>query len=109
MIELYTSSEIVEQIAQRVEHERVLAGYTQVELAERAGMPKGTYRNFIATQRISLDNLVSLFKVLRLYPELGIMVQKSKPQTLDDLKKLETKTKKRVMPRKKSYLGKVHE
>lgn len=100
MLELNTSKEIVEQIAKRVEHERVLAEYTQVELAKRAGMPSGTYRNFIATQRISLENLVSLFKVLRLYPELRMMVEQSKPQTMDELKKKEKKVKKRVVKRK---------
>jgi len=100
MLELNTSKEIVEQIAKRVEHERVLAEYTQAELAKRAGMPSGTYRNFIATQRISLENLVSLFKVLRLYPELRMMVEKSKPKTMDELKKKEQKVKKRVVKRK---------
>jgi predicted transcriptional regulator len=100
MLELDTSKEIVEQIAKRVEHERVLSEYTQAELAKRAGIPSGTYRNFIATQRISLENLISLFKVLRLYPELRMMVEKSKPQTMDDLKKQEQKVKKRVVKRK---------
>lgn len=100
MLELNTSKEIVKQIAKRVEHERVLAEYTQAELAKRAGMPSGTYRNFIATQRISLENLISLFKVLRLYPELRMMVEKSKPQTMDDLKKQEYKVKKRIVKRK---------
>ena len=102
MLELNTSKEIVEKVAQRVEHERVLAEYTQAELAKRAGMPSGTYRNFIATQRISLENLISLFKVLRLYPELRMMVEKSKPQTIEDLKQQEQKVKKRVVQRKTS-------
>jgi len=102
MLELNTSKEIVEKVAQRVEHERVLAEYTQAELAKRAGMPSGTYRNFIATQRISLENLISLFKVLRLYPELRMMVEKSKPQTMEDLKQQEQKVKKRVVQRKTS-------
>jgi len=102
MLELNTSKEIVEKVAQRVEHERVLAEYTQAELAKRAGMPSGTYRNFIATQRISLENLISLFKVLRLYPELRMMVEKSKPQTIEDLKQQEQKVKKRVAQRKTS-------
>lgn len=102
MLELNTSKEIVEQVAERVEHERVLAEYTQAELAKRAGMPRGTYRNFIATQRISLENLISLFKVLRLYPELRMLVEKSKPLTMDDLKKQEEKVKRRVVKRKTS-------
>ena len=100
MLEFNTSKEIVEQIAQRVEHERVLHEYTQAELAKRAGIPTGTYRNFIATQRISLENLISLFKVLDLYPDLRMMVKKRKPQTMDDLKKQEYKVKKRVVKRK---------
>ena len=102
MLELNTSKEIVGKVAQRVEHERVLAEYTQVELAKRAGMPSGTYRNFIATQRISLENLISLFQVLRLYPELRMMVEKSKPQTIEDLKQQEQKVKKRVVRRRTS-------
>lgn len=100
MLEFNTSKEIVEKVAQRVEHERVLAEYTQSELAKRAGIPLGTYRNFIATQRISLENLISIFKVLRLYPELTMLVKKSKPQTLEELKKEEKKVKRRVVKRK---------
>jgi len=100
MLELNTAKEIVEKIAERVEHERILAEYTQAELAKRAGIPSGTYRNFIATQRISLENLISLFKVLRLYPELRMLLEKSKAQTIDDLKKQEKKVKKRVVKRK---------
>jgi len=102
MLELSTSQEIVEQISKRVEHERILAEYTQIELSKRAGIPIGTYRNFLATQRISLENLVSIFKVLRLYPELSMMVEKSIPQTIEQLKKLEQKVKKRVVKRKHS-------
>ncbi len=100
MLELNTSQEIVKEIALRVEHERVLAAYTQTELAQRAGIPQGTYRNFIATHRISLVNLVSLFKVLRLYPELSMLVEKSKPETMQELKKRDQKVKKRVVKRK---------
>ena len=100
MIEFLTSKEIVKQIAERVEHERIKYEYTQVELAERAGIPQGTYRNFLATQRISLENMISLFQVLRLYPELSILIEKSKPKTLEELKKQEKPSKQRIVKRR---------
>jgi len=100
MLELNTSKEIVKKIAERIEHERVICQYTQEELAKRAGIPKGTYRNFLTTERISLENMISLFKVLRLYPELTGLTEKSKPQTLKALKKQDKPSRKRVTKRK---------
>lgn len=45
------------------------------------------YRNFLVTQRISLVNMISFLKVLRLYSALSMFIDKSKPQTLEELKK----------------------
>lgn len=63
-IELQTPREMVRLLAQRVKALRLERGWTQRELAERAGLALDTYRRFERTGRISLERLLKLAVIL---------------------------------------------
>ena len=98
MIELDTSGEIVEQIVEKIEFERLKQNISQKDLASRSGISYGTYRNLLDIKKISLINFISIFQTLGLYTELGTMVKKRKPVTIKELKE-KNSVKKRASKR----------
>lgn len=63
-IELRTPGEISRLVAERVRELRLARGWTQQELAERAGLTLATYRRFERTGRIAFERLAKLAVVL---------------------------------------------
>lgn len=63
-LELQTPREIARTLARRVKALRLERGWTQQELAERAGLALPTYRVFERSGRISLERLLKLAVVL---------------------------------------------
>ena len=63
-IELQSPGEIARMLARRVRALRLDHGWTQQEVAERAGVALATYRQFERTGRISLERLLKLAVVL---------------------------------------------
>jgi HTH-type transcriptional regulator/antitoxin HipB len=59
-IELQTPRDITRNLARRVKVLRLERGWTQQEVAERAGLALPTYRVFERSGRISLDRLLKL-------------------------------------------------
>lgn len=59
-IELQTSRDIARTLARRVRALRLERGWTQQEVAERAGLALATYRTFERSGRVSLDRLLKL-------------------------------------------------
>jgi transcriptional regulator with XRE-family HTH domain len=59
-IELQTPRDITRNLARRVKALRLERGWTQQEVAERAGLALATYRIFERSGRISLDRLLKL-------------------------------------------------
>ena len=59
-IELQTPRDITRNLACRVKALRLERGWTQQEVAERAGLALATYRIFERSGRISLDRLLRL-------------------------------------------------
>lgn len=59
-IELQTPREITRALARRVKALRLERGWTQQEVADRAGLALATYRIFEREGRISLDRLLKL-------------------------------------------------
>jgi transcriptional regulator with XRE-family HTH domain len=63
-IELKTPGEIGRMLASRVRAMRLQRGWTQQELAERAGLTLATYRRFERTGRIALERLLRIAVIL---------------------------------------------
>jgi transcriptional regulator with XRE-family HTH domain len=64
MLSLKSTSEVAADLAQRVRERRLQRGWTQAEMALRAGMKTPTYVLFERTGRISLARLLKVFEVL---------------------------------------------
>lgn len=62
--DLRTPAEIAGLLADRVRALRLQRGWTQQELAERAGLTLATYRRFEHSGRISLERLLRIAVVL---------------------------------------------
>jgi len=86
MLQLNTPTEIIELLAKKIEAVRIDKNLTQKELAVRAGMTYGTYRNFIDIQKISLSNFIALLQTLDLISELEPLTKTQKPTTIAELK-----------------------
>lgn len=63
-VTLQSSNEIARTLASRVKALRLERGWTQREIAERAGLTLATYRRFERSGRVSLDRLLKLAVVL---------------------------------------------
>jgi len=100
MLQLNTPTEIIVLFAKKIESVRIDKNITQKELALRAGIAYGSYRNFIDIQKISLINFISILQTLDLVSELEQLAKIQKPITIAQLKE-ENKIRKRVRVSKK--------
>jgi transcriptional regulator with XRE-family HTH domain len=69
MISLKSAVEVAGELAQRVRARRLRRGWTQTELANRAGLKPSTYILFERTGRIALVRLLKILDVLDLANE----------------------------------------
>jgi transcriptional regulator with XRE-family HTH domain len=69
MISLKSATEIARELAQRVRERRLRRGWTQAELAQRAGARTSTYILFERTGRIAVIRLLKILDVLDLASE----------------------------------------
>lgn len=70
MVTLSTPAEIARTLAQRVRERRLERGWSQAELARRAGVKLATYVLFERTGRVSLLRFIGIADVLGLGGEL---------------------------------------
>lgn len=82
---LYSPSEHAAQIAERVRLDRIARGWTQAQLAARAGMPIATYRLFEQTGQISLERLIAVSSALGRSAEWIAVFAPRAAQSLDDV------------------------
>lgn len=80
-----TPPEIAGSVAQRVRELRLRRGWTQAEIAERAGISRLTYRAFERTGKISLERLLSIAIALGRAGEWDDVFALHPEGTLDDL------------------------
>ncbi|AHF91600.1 putative transcriptional regulator [Opitutaceae bacterium TAV1] len=87
MITIKSSAEVASALAARLRERRLRRGWSQAELAERAGLRLPTYVMFERTGRIALARLLKVLDVLGLLEEFD-RIGRSEDlagMTLDDL------------------------
>jgi transcriptional regulator with XRE-family HTH domain len=75
MLSLKTHAEIARELARRVRKRRLYRGWTQEELARRAGIKTPTYVHFERTGQIAVARLIRIFGVLDLLAEIENLVR----------------------------------
>jgi len=93
-LNLHTPREIQVILSQRVKRLRLINEWTQVELAERAGITLASLKRFESTGKISLDRLSQIALALGRLTELMQLFQEPEIKRLSDIKKL-TKNRQR--------------
>ena len=93
MISLKTASEVALEFSQRIRSRRLSRGWSQAELAERAGLKLPTYVVFERTGRIALLRLLKVLDVLDLLDDFDRLGrgQDLSGLTLDDLERPQRK------------------
>lgn len=66
-----TTPEICAELGRRLRARRLMQGWTQVELAERAGLSSGTVKNLENRGQASLESFVQIIIALGLADDLG--------------------------------------
>lgn len=95
-IELQTPRDMARMLARRVKALRLDRGWTQQEIAERAGLTLATYRRFERTGRISLERLLKLAVILDARAGFDQLFIRAPARSLADLEqRAERRTRKR--------------
>ena len=79
------SAELARQIADRIKRSRLQYGWTQAELAQRAGVALATLRVFEQTGRISLERLLRLAIALNRSAEFEQLLLPPSVASIDEL------------------------
>ena len=100
MLSLKSAPEIAAELAGRLRARRLRRGWTQAEIARRAGLKEPTYVLFERTGRISLLRLLKVLEVLELsgeFEKIGAQ-QDLHGLTMDDIVKPQRKRGSRRQP-----------
>ena len=87
-LNLHTPREIQIILSQRVKRLRLINEWTQVELAERAGITLASLKRFESTGKISLGRLSQIALALGRLNDLMQLFEEPEIMTLSDIKKL---------------------
>ena len=82
---LYSPAEVMLEIADRVRARRLLRGWTQAELAKRAGMVLVTLKKFERTGQISLERLLLIAAALDELSAFRTLFEPPAARSLDEL------------------------
>lgn len=77
--------DIVLEVAQRVKKRRKELGFTQVQVAERAGMSLTSYKRFEQKGLIALQSLVAISFVLRCSDDFNGLFAKRGYKSIDEV------------------------
>jgi len=86
MVELSTSSEIITLLINKIEKRRKSQKLTQKNLAKKAGVSYGSYRELIDNNSISLTSFISILHVLGLFKELNDLVKDNEVKSIAQMK-----------------------
>ena len=91
MLSLVSSpNEVCRELAKRVRHLRVVQGWTQQELARRAGVALSTLRVFERTGKISLERLVMVASTLHAIDPFEALFQPPVAKSLEEIEARQT-------------------
>ena len=93
--DVLSPSEVALQIAARVKTRRLELNLTQEGMATRAGLKFATYRRFEQTGEISLKGLLQIGFALNVLSEFDVLFAQKQYQSLDDVLKEQSVTRKR--------------
>lgn len=94
--DLQTPRDMARTLARRVRALRLDRGWTQEEIAERAGLSLATYRRFERTGRMSLERLLKLAVILDARAGFDQLFVRSPARSLAELEeRAERQTRKR--------------
>jgi transcriptional regulator with XRE-family HTH domain len=82
---LWSAQEITHALATRVRQLRLERGWTQRELAERAGLSPATYQLFERTGQIALERLVNISIALSRTGEIETLFSPMPIRSVDEL------------------------
>lgn len=82
--ELMTAPQVAAAVAQRVRRRRLDRGWTQAELAERAGLSLSSYRRFERTGQVAFPSLVRIAFALDAVSDLDALFPE-RPSSLEDV------------------------
>lgn len=80
-----TNNVIIKEIGKRLKARRIALDITQKELAIESGVSQRTISGFENGENISLDNLLSILRVLRLLQEINLLFPERKVNPFDVL------------------------
>lgn len=80
-----TNNVIIEEIGKRLKARRIALAITQKELALESGVSQRTISGFENGGNISIDNLLSILRVLRLIQEINLLFPEKKVNPFDVL------------------------
>ena len=102
MIELKTPNNIITDLIELIEKERLNQELRQEDLAKIADISLSTYRKFLANKNISLQRLIKIMYALNMWDNLSGLLHKQEFKTIEDirLKQADNMSVKRIKVKK---------
>ena len=92
---LTNPSEMSQLLAGRIKNLRLLRGWTQVTLAQRAGVTAASYRRFETTSKASLELLLKVAHALARLEEFDQLFQPPPARSIEELEQRTAPKRKR--------------
>ncbi len=87
MIELKTPLNIISELIELIEQERISQELRQEDLAKIADVSLSTYRKFLADKNISLQRLIKIMYALNMWDNLSGLIKQQEFKTIEDIRK----------------------
>lgn len=87
MIELKTPLNIISELIELIEQERISQELRQEDLAKIADVSLSTYRKFLADKNISLQRSIKIMYALNMWDNLSGLIKQQEFKTIEDIRK----------------------